>query len=367
MSWQRFNRTSNVFEVSDDNGASWQTLVIAAGGLTLPSGIAYLNAANTFTAYQKFSGGSGTLIHSSPIEIILASHPRVGFHWPGVVASSIGMDSAGVIRTYDNPGTGYERFACLNIYAASTSNNLGDLTCRGGTNFQGGLYVSAGIVYLPSNTWHVSTSDSWERIHFTHGGPTYLKGPSVYIRNNSNTDIGIFASDGQFTASGSIGSNLNQWRSNLHNVNGYLYPGRADAGGAYQASWYLGGHASYGLYSNTGLRVEGVLQCGNVFSAAYFRSCYGRAALAGDTVYFPNSDGICVLRGYCGPGGQFGIYCDAGNPPVRIAGRAANATNVGDVEQTVVCFVKYGEYMRTFKNTAAQYFSFDWYALGTAG
>ena len=33
MAWQRFNRTTNVFEVSDDNGASWQTLVIAAAGL----------------------------------------------------------------------------------------------------------------------------------------------------------------------------------------------------------------------------------------------------------------------------------------------------------------------------------------------
>jgi len=34
VGWQRFNRVSNVFEVSDDNGASWQTLVIAAAGIS---------------------------------------------------------------------------------------------------------------------------------------------------------------------------------------------------------------------------------------------------------------------------------------------------------------------------------------------
>ena len=36
------------------------------------------------------------------------------------------------------------------------------------------------------------------------------------------------------------------------NNGGYVYPGRADAGGAYQGHWFLGSHASYGLYTNTG-------------------------------------------------------------------------------------------------------------------
>ncbi len=35
-------------------------------------------------------------------------------------------------------------FQCLSVYAVSTSNSFGDLTCRGGTNFQNGVNVTAG-------------------------------------------------------------------------------------------------------------------------------------------------------------------------------------------------------------------------------
>jgi len=40
-----------------------------------------------------------------------------------------------------------------------------------------------------------------------------------------------------------------------------------DASGAEQANWYLGSHASYGLYSNTGLKLEGSLYAANVYAA----------------------------------------------------------------------------------------------------
>jgi len=33
MGWQRYNRSTNVFEVSDDNGATWQILKIAPEGI----------------------------------------------------------------------------------------------------------------------------------------------------------------------------------------------------------------------------------------------------------------------------------------------------------------------------------------------
>jgi len=47
---------------------------------------------------------------------------------------------------------------------------------------------------------------------------------------------------------------------------GVIYPGRVDVAGA-QSSWYLGSHASYGLFSNAGLYVTGDLITGGVFSA----------------------------------------------------------------------------------------------------
>ena len=137
MGWQRFNRTTRVFEVSDDNGGSWQILKVAAAGLdvtsptrpNLPPEIAYEDEANTFSLLQTFNGPinvaghqtvlgvTGTSYAGAPIEIQTVSHPRISFHWPGVVASQIGMDSAGTIRTYDNPGTGYAAFSCGRLIA----------------------------------------------------------------------------------------------------------------------------------------------------------------------------------------------------------------------------------------------------------
>lgn len=76
---------------------------------------------NMYTPFDVM-GGSGTAYTTAPIEIRTTATPRLAFHWPGVVASQIGMDSAGVIRTYNNPGTGYENFAAASITANGAVN-----------------------------------------------------------------------------------------------------------------------------------------------------------------------------------------------------------------------------------------------------
>jgi Collagen triple helix repeat (20 copies) len=181
-------------------------------GVILPPNVAYIDAANTFTNSNRFngpstfagatfsgetdfSGGSGTAYNTAPIEIATTLTPRIAFHWPGVIASQIGIDSAGVVRTYNNPGTGYEKFACASIYTNATGNSLGDLTCRGATNFQNGIYSSAGNLSVVG-----------------------------YIQNAN-----------------------------------VIYPGRADTAPQSQGSWYLASHASYGLYSNTGFYTAAAL------------------------------------------------------------------------------------------------------------
>ena len=70
MAWQRFNRTSRVFEVSDDNGATWQTLKIAVAGTDagaptpIPPNIAFTDQANIFTLPQVVAGaGAGQIIY----------------------------------------------------------------------------------------------------------------------------------------------------------------------------------------------------------------------------------------------------------------------------------------------------------------
>ena len=44
--------------------------------------------------------------------------PRIGFHWAGVVASSIAMESSGRIGIWNNPGSSYEAFASGTYYCS---------------------------------------------------------------------------------------------------------------------------------------------------------------------------------------------------------------------------------------------------------
>jgi len=64
--------------------------------------------------------------------------PRLGFHWAGVVASSIAIEASGRIGIFNNPGTAYENFIANIIYANSSfqGNLTGNVTgnCSGTSN-----------------------------------------------------------------------------------------------------------------------------------------------------------------------------------------------------------------------------------------
>lgn len=117
-----------------------------------PGGSDYLvnsvwtNVANTLSVELDLTGGTGTAYYSAPLEIRTTLTPRVAFHWPGLVAAQLGIDSAGTVRTYNDPGTGYAAFAANSLYAAASGTSLADLTVRGATNFQGGIYSSGGNI-----------------------------------------------------------------------------------------------------------------------------------------------------------------------------------------------------------------------------
>jgi hypothetical protein len=98
---------------------------------------------------QTNFGGSDGSYSVAPLEIQMPANPRVAFHWPGAVASQIGMDSAGTIRTYDNPGTGYAAFACaaLNCSIIGT----GSINCTN-INTQG-YNVTTGTLNVSGQTW----------------------------------------------------------------------------------------------------------------------------------------------------------------------------------------------------------------------
>lgn len=95
------------------------------------------------------TGGTGTVYNTAPIEVRTTNTPRLAFHWPGVVASQIGMDSAGVVRTYNNPGTGYEQFAASNIYAN------GFVSVNSGSDAAGNIRFSAANPYVVASSYIV--------------------------------------------------------------------------------------------------------------------------------------------------------------------------------------------------------------------
>lgn len=137
-------------------------------------------------------GGSGTGYTSAPIEVYTTANPRISFHWPGVVASQIGMDSSGTIRTYNNPGTGYENFAAANINSSGNITSVGGLdagsngiynTFRTWTNLTGfhGIFSgSNGAHFYPNSgsygSWRIAGSrNGWYGLEFdTNAGQTSL-------------------------------------------------------------------------------------------------------------------------------------------------------------------------------------------------
>ena len=81
----------------------------AAGSIqSTTSGTSYSNAYQV----REVAGGSG---NSSSIYA-----PRLGFHWGGIVASSITMDTNGRIAIVNNPGTSYENFIANIVYGNSS-------------------------------------------------------------------------------------------------------------------------------------------------------------------------------------------------------------------------------------------------------
>lgn len=200
MGWQRFNRTSNVFEVSDNNGATWQTLVIAAAGLAVstPPNLAFTNVGNIFTVgNQSIAAAANTLA----VKIGGANNQPA-------LRPEAAADTLGVV-TGDNA-----RFAAVNalsFYSSAGGNSLADLTVRGAMAVGGGA---------------------------TFQGAINVAGAS------------------EFNASAFTGTASLQTR-------GVIYPGRIDitnGPGSIQASWYLGSHGSYGLYVNTNIYAAGYLQ-----------------------------------------------------------------------------------------------------------
>ena len=115
--------TNGAGYITSAGNAATATNLYGAGGSYIASstgGTSYSNAIQVREA--GLGGAQGSAI---------AYAPRLGFHWSGVVASSIVMEASGRIGIVSNPGTSYEAFVCgtltaSNFSGSSSGTNTGD-------------------------------------------------------------------------------------------------------------------------------------------------------------------------------------------------------------------------------------------------
>ncbi|MDA8428477.1 MAG: hypothetical protein M0T70_04405 [Geobacteraceae bacterium] len=89
--------------------------------------------------------------------------PRLGFHWAGIVASSIGLDRAGDFHFNDNPGTGLSSiYARSGVFAGALTSptiyadTIAPMTSGGGVAFVGP--ISSGAITAPSLSGNAATA-----------------------------------------------------------------------------------------------------------------------------------------------------------------------------------------------------------------
>ena len=146
---------------------------------------------------------------------------------------------------------------------------VGDVGCGGPPVAGQDLYIYGasqlqGVVGIQgSNTYGVSLVNhgtSW-----LHGGVGLGQAPTGGVGTLSAA-AGITCATVQTTGDVNVGTDAA--KGNLYTTFP-IYPGRADTSWTKQSSWYLGSHGLYGLYTNTGLRLEGGISAvGNLTGAA---------------------------------------------------------------------------------------------------
>ena len=92
---------------------------------TAPTSNVLTNAGSGISASQAGTSYSNVVcVREGPS----SSAPRLGFHWGGVVASSIAVESGGRIAIMNNPGSGYENLVCSAFTATSSITSSGNVT-----------------------------------------------------------------------------------------------------------------------------------------------------------------------------------------------------------------------------------------------
>ena len=129
-----------------------------------------------------------------------ATQPKISFHWGGVVASQLGMDTSGTLEVLDNPGTGYEQIRAEGYYIGSGTGAyfFSDAAGRIATTSDFYVQATSGNTYLYSTNTYLGN---------TSGDSIYCRGNTISGNSWSMTGAGVLSTSGTITITGADGEN----------------------------------------------------------------------------------------------------------------------------------------------------------------
>ena len=228
---------------------------------SLPGQI-YLDMGNVGVAALFVRNGAAANVFSIDATGVVFAANRLQI--AGTGASHVGLRSAVGVGGYPAAleviaadGLQWATCRAANFVSVAAYNNFADLTC-GPAAFTNYITVAGTATFNANENYFVSASHA--RIHIREttqpaGGQTWTimnhqaalhfsAPPDDAGMGWSSMDVLKLDRGGGASFAGAIISGS------------VIYPGRVDVAGG-QVSWYLGSHASYGLYSNTGLYLTG--------------------------------------------------------------------------------------------------------------
>jgi hypothetical protein len=314
-------RTDNELQVGN-GGSQFRVTSVGAG---------YFNGDLTTNGRIQAVGGNGSAYNTAPIEVRTTSTPRISFHWPGVRASQLGMDSSGLIRTFDNPGTGYERFGALSyevqgISIVDSSRNLMNInTAIIGTGSASGAARLHVLSAADGNTLSLDTPNGSESNKISlriQGSEKATIRTDVYGGLLLNSGGGIGALGLNWDSGDKINFGTGSRLQTISSYGTFLHSGNMSVtSGSYQGIKFTGPSNTSASSANASLVVDTAGGSQNVITLSVAGSARGtlRVDNGGNVVLNGSGTGATYLGFDSGSGGLIigngagGSYASIGN------------------------------------------------------